>query len=90
MNEEQITPEESEQAKQVQAFLEFTKEKFDKYFENMGYVCMVFNKENHKGESAMITNSPNDVLGILEPYANAKEIALSKARRSKIKGMRRI
>ena len=84
----ELTEEERQQVI-FQEFLEKTKERFDKYFDKLGYVCFVFNKKEHKGHSVYISNSPEDIVPVLQPYANVenfseekhKKMSLLKARR---------
>jgi len=71
------------------AFLEETKKKFDEYFAHLGYVCFIFNKEKHQGESVYITNSPKDVAPIVEPYANANSIEEARQKKIKLRQLRR-
>lgn len=80
-----------DQAAYLQGFLSDTKKRFDTYFAHLGYVCLVFDKDNHKGESIQITNTTiENVLAVLEPYANAKELAEAKVSKNKLKKLRRV
>jgi len=79
-----------EQAEKLQKFLYDTKQSFDKYFDHLGYVCFIFQKEGHKGESVYISNAPEELLPIVEPYANAQSIARAKINKNKLKNMRRV
>lgn len=82
--------EEKTEGERMQEFLELTQRRFDAYFGDLGYCCFVFKKEDHKGQSVFITNSPNDVIKVLEPYANAREVAETKARLGELRKFRRI
>jgi len=79
-----------EQAEQLNKFLEETKDRFDKYFNELGYLCFIFNPAKHDGQSVYITNSPEDVLSIVRPYANVEKVAETKARHKELKKIRRI
>ena len=81
---------EKSEAERMQDFLTFTQKNLDKYFGELGYVCLIFKKETHKGQSVFITNSTDDVIKILEPYANAKDIAESKVKKKMRKQLRRV
>lgn len=85
----ELNPEELIQA-QFQEFLRETKDRFDKYFSELGYVCFIFHKEKHRGQSVFITNSEKDVAAIVEPYANAPNIVKSKMNKKRLKHMRRV
>lgn len=76
-------------SEEFQKFLEDTKEKFDKYFGDLGYACFMFNKTT-SGESVFITNSPEKVLTVVEPYANAPKVAERKANKGELKKLRRV
>src|SRR5688500_18875303 len=44
---------------ELDSFLAQTKERFDKHFDNLGYVCIVFDKENPENQYiASISNVP--------------------------------
>lgn len=84
----EVTDEERQQAI-FQEFLEKTKERFDKYFHELGYVCFLFNKKTHKGQSVYITNSPEDFGPIIYPYSNVENIEINKELKAKNKKERR-
>lgn len=70
-----MTEDTSTDTQKFDDFLKETKERLDKYFSDLGYVCFMFNKFNHKGESVFVTNSAENVIGVVQPYADAKKLA---------------
>jgi hypothetical protein len=81
----------TEEQQKMEAFLADTKERFDKYFESIGYVCFVFKKGSHSGQSVFITNTDDkEVIAVLQPYANAPVVAEKKAKKLFLKNMRRV
>ena len=85
----ELTEQELKEA-QFQEFLSATKDRMDRYFAELGYVCFLFSKKGHKGQSVYITNSPLEVPAIVEPYANASNIVEAKNRKSNLKKLRRL
>lgn len=82
--------EEEKTAVRMREFLEETQKKFDIYFGHLGYVCFIFNKGKHKGESVFVSNSPEDVGPIVEPFANAANVGAAKVRKNNLKQLRRM
>lgn len=74
------------------AFLAETKERFDKYFNHLGYVCFVFDKSNP--QNSYIANISNvTVKGYLKkllPYLAKYRHALKKLNKNKDRRFRRV